>query len=50
MPISGFGRNVILFGVDVSSSVYVDNKIFFDSWQKANTRIRQYHINCRSIL
>ena len=22
----GFGRNVIIFGVDMSSSVYIDNK------------------------
>ena len=25
----GFGRNVIIFGVDMSSSVHVDNKTFW---------------------
>ena len=25
-PCGGFGQNVIIFGVDVSSSVHVDNK------------------------
>ena len=33
VPSGGFGQNVIIFGVDVSSSVRVDNKIFFfNSW------------------
>ena len=30
---NGFGRNCIIFGVDLSSSVHVDNKkIYFNSW------------------
>ena len=30
---SGFGKNVIIFGADTSSSVHVDNKEkIFDSW------------------
>ena len=30
---SGFGKNVIIFGADTSSSVHVDNKKkIFDSW------------------
>ena len=43
----GFGQNVIIFGVDMSSSIHIDNKgkdINFRS--RSNTRIRKY-INCR---
>ena len=30
---NGFRRNVIIFGVDMSSSVHADNvKRYFDSW------------------
>ena len=30
---NGFRRNVVIFGVDMSSSVHADNeKRYFDSW------------------
>ena len=42
-----FGRNVIIFGVDMSSSVYIDNKKrHFNSWKRSNARLRTY-IECR---
>ena len=33
-PATGFGRNVIIFGVDMSSSANIDNKkkISFNCW------------------
>ena len=41
------GINVIIFGVDMSSSVHVDNnKRHFNSWKRSNTRIRTY-TDCR---
>ena len=43
VPGSGFGQNVIIFGVDMSSSIHIDNKgkdINFRS--RSNTRIRKY--------
>ena len=44
---AGFGQNVLIFGVDVSSSAHIDNKKKdISSWIRANTRIRT-HINCR---
>ena len=43
----GFGRNVIIFGVDMSSSVYIDNKKrHFNSSKRSNARLRTY-IECR---
>ena len=43
----GFGQNVIIFRVDVSSSAHIDNKKrHFNSWKRTNTRIRTY-FNCR---
>ena len=46
-PGIGFGQNVIIFGVDMSSSVHVDNKKrHFNAWKRTNTRIRTY-FNCR---
>ena len=34
VPSGGFGQNVIIFGVDMSSSIHVDNKKkrYFNSW------------------
>ena len=41
----GFGQNVIIFGVDMSSSAHIDNKKkHFNSWK----RIRTY-TNCRKM-
>ena len=47
-PNDGFSQNVIIFGVDMSSSVHVDNqkKRHFNSWKRLNTRIRTY-TDCR---
>ena len=46
-PGGGFGSNVIIFEVDMSSSVHVDNKKrHFNSWKKSNARIRTY-TDCR---
>ena len=43
----GFGQNVLIFGVDMSSSAHIDNKKKdISSWKKTNTRIRTY-FNCR---
>ena len=44
------GRNVIIFGVDMSLSSHIDNKKkrYFNSWQRSYTRIRTY-IGCRKI-
>ena len=39
-PGGRFGSNVKIFGVDMSSSVHVDNKKgHFNSWKRFNTRI-----------
>ena len=46
-PGGGFGQNIIIFGVDMSSSVNIDNKKRnFNSWKRTNARIRTY-FNCR---
>ena len=39
---NGFGENVIIFGVDVNSSVHVDSKEkrYFNSLRRSHTRIR----------
>ena len=40
------GRNVIIFGADMSSSVDIDNKgKDLNLWWRTNTRIRLYNIN-----
>ena len=49
-PTGGFGQNVIIFGVDLSSSVHVDNKkkdilILAES----PTRIKWYSTDCRKV-
>ena len=40
LPSGRFGRNAVIFGVDMSSSVHVDNKRHFNSWKKFNARVR----------
>ena len=48
-PIGSFGNNAITFGVDMSSSVHIDNnkKRHLNSWKGSKTRIRRAFINCR---
>ena len=43
-PGGGFGQNMIIFGVDMSSSVHIDNKKkdIYNSWKRTNTRTRTY--------
>ena len=41
-PGGGFGQNVLIFGVDMSSSAHIDNKKKNSSWKRANTRYRTY--------
>ena len=42
-PEGGFGQNVLIFGVDMSSSIHIDNKKrHINSWEKTNARIREY--------
>ena len=39
----GFGENVLIFGVDMSSSSHIDNKKrHISSWKRTNTRTRKY--------
>ena len=47
-PGGGFGQNVLIFGVDMSSSAHSDNKKkkHIGYWKRVNTRARTY-INCR---
>ena len=46
-PGGGFGQNVLIFGVDMSSSAHIDNKKKdISSWKRTNTRVRTY-INSR---
>ena len=46
--IDGFGNNSIIFGIDASPSVYIDNKkIQFYSGERSNIRIRGGFINSR---
>ena len=51
-PTSAFGKNVIFFQEDMSSSANVDKKKKYfkknsNSCWKSHTRIRWYKINCR---
>ena len=49
-PGGGFGQNVLIFGVDMSSSAHIDNKKKdISSLKRTNTRIRRY-FNCRKIV
>ena len=46
-PGDGFGQNILIFGVDMSSSAHIDNKKKnISSWNRTNTRARTYN-NCR---
>ena len=46
-PGGEFGQNIIIFGVDMSSSPDIDNtKKDINSWKRTNSRIRTY-FNCR---
>ena len=46
-PSGGFGKNILIFGADMSSSARFDNKnIHISSWKRTNRRIRKY-FNCR---
>ena len=43
-----FGNNAIIFGVDMTSSVHIDNKkTYFNFGKGSNTRLRRAFINCR---
>ena len=43
LPDSSMGRNIIIFGVDMNSSVHIDNKKkYLNSWYRSNARIRLY--------
>ena len=43
----GFGKNILIFGTDMSSSaISIIKKIHISSWKRTNTRIRKY-FNCR---
>ena len=47
-PSGGFGQNLIIFGVDMSSSVHlIIKKRHINSQKRTNTRIRTY-TNCRT--
>ena len=47
-PNSGLGQNVVVFGVDMSSSVHFDNKKrHFNSWKRSNARRFRRYTNCR---
>ena len=42
-PGGGFGKNVLIFGAEMSSSTHIDNKKrHFNSWKRTNTRIRTF--------
>ena len=43
-PGGGFGQNVLIFGVDMSSSGHIDNKKKdkLVLWKRTNTRVRTY--------
>ena len=47
-PGGGYGQNVLIFGVDMSFTTYIDNKkkIHISIRNRSNTRIRTY-FNCR---
>ena len=46
-PSGGFSQNILIFGVDMSSSADIDNKKrHISPWKRTNTRIRTY-LDCR---
>ena len=50
-PGGGYGQNVLILGVDMSSSTHIDNKKkrYISSLKRTNARIRTY-FNCRKIV
>ena len=44
---NGCGKNVIIFGVDMSSTVHIDSKKKGTFSWRSYTRIRWYNTNCR---
>ena len=48
LPDDSMGKNDIIFGVDMSSSVHIDNKKYHNSWIWPNKRIGWYYVNSRS--
>ena len=49
---SGFIKNVIILGANMSSSVHIKNKKkkYFDSWWRSNRWIRWYYKHWKNIL
>ena len=46
-PSGGYGQNLIVFGVDMSSSIHIDNKKrHINNRKRSNARARK-HFNCR---
>ena len=46
-PSGGFSQNILIFGVDMSSSADIDNKKrHISPWKRTNTMIRTY-LDCR---
>ena len=41
----GLGRNIIIFVVDMSSSIKIDNRknIYFNSWKRSNAGFRTHN-------
>ena len=50
LPDGTIGKNVIIFGADMSSSVYIDNKEKDDFLLKDQHRVRWYYIKSRSYI
>ena len=49
LPDSTMGKNVIIFGADISLSLHVDNEgKEINYWRRTNTKIRLYYISSRS--
>ena len=50
-PSGRFGQNIIIFGVDMSSSAHIDNKErHFNSCKRTKTRIKTYFICRKKVL
>ena len=40
-PSGGFGQNILIFGVDMSSSAHIDNKKnYISSWKRSTQRLQ----------
>ena len=48
-PSSGFGHNVLIFGVDTSGSTHIDNKKGHISFRKTINISIWTHFNCRKV-